>query len=486
MNRLRSFQLTESGDGWRSTRSLVDYERRKGRLPSWLTPRLMTVAVMVIFVLLVVATAATAPQRAAFPHAISECPPLSKGDSIASFRACPFESRLHHLEQSTSLRLLDLGGNKLTSVPASSYTIPRLEVMFLSDNAISELPSFAALTTLRVLSLKKNHLTRLDSNMFPSSLEQLIVTDNQLVTLPMHLPALQLRKIMATRNQLEFLPDDFGGQTRLELMRLSHNRIVSLPPGFWNLPRLAWIALAGNPILGRNDRHHAVDNMIPFEKVSLQQQLGEGTSGTVFHAHYKKESVAVKLYKTASSDGDHLDEMHIAVRVHHPDIVKVYGMFMTPHPGIVMEYLPTFTTLAEPPDVWSTLRCRYPKDLSMSYDTVLAIVAAVARALTYLHSMKIMHGDVYAHNLMVEPGTGRALLGDFGAAWSYAALPAQEHPLIEAVEVRAYGILAQELIQLCSNSERHQLQKLRSLAERCLEPVAVMRPSFVQIVHALA
>ena len=44
-------------------------------------------------------------------------------------------------------------------------------------------------------------------------------------------------------------------------------------------------------------------------------------------------------------------------------------------------------------------------------------------------------------------GAGRALLGDFGAAWSYAALPTQDHALVEAVEIRAFGILAQARLE---------------------------------------
>jgi hypothetical protein len=176
----------------------------------------------------------------------------------------------------------------------------------MSDNALSTLPSFKALTALRVISIRHNNLAQLDVTVFPPHLEQLILTDNILTTLPLLLSSLPLRKIMVTRNRLEHLPDDFGRQTQLELVRLSHNGLVGLPLGFWTLPRLAWVALAGNPILGRTDRHQAIDSTIPFDEVQIKQQIGEGTSGMVYVGVYKQAQVAIKMFKQSSSDGAYM------------------------------------------------------------------------------------------------------------------------------------------------------------------------------------
>lgn len=176
-------------------------------------------------------------------------------------------------------------------------------MLFLSNNRLSTVPSFALLTSLRVLSLRANDLTRLDVNSLPPQLEQLILTDNKLVSLPMHLNALPLRKIMATRNALEFLPDDFASQPQLELVRLSQNGLVALPRGFWSMPRLAWVALASNPLLGRQPTS-PVEDTIRFQDLALEDKLGEGTSGIVYRAQYQNTQVSVKLYKQSGSDGD--------------------------------------------------------------------------------------------------------------------------------------------------------------------------------------
>eukprot|EP00962_Isochrysis_galbana_P051686 scaffold23150_cov124-Isochrysis_galbana.AAC.2 len=68
----------------------------------------------------------------------------------------------------------------------------------------------------------------------------------------------------------------------------------------------------------------------------------------------------------------------------------------------------------------------------------------------------------YAHNILVDPSTGRAKLGDFGAAFYYGLGPharayyswqidltpsAAPHARVyEAIEARAYGILLHELL----------------------------------------
>eukprot|EP00730_Choanoeca_flexa_P015523 TRINITY_DN7146_c0_g1_i1.p2 TRINITY_DN7146_c0_g1~~TRINITY_DN7146_c0_g1_i1.p2 ORF type:complete len:485 (+),score=46.00 TRINITY_DN7146_c0_g1_i1:3187-4641(+) len=484
MARYRSFQLTDSSDGWRSSRSLIDYDRKRPRTFG-ISHRSLCIGLVAVGLLLIVLTV-LARSKNGLPSIMTSCPRIEQNAAIANLQHCAYSSALMKLASSPHLKLLDLGDNKLTTIPEQTLTLRRLEVLFLSNNQLEGGSDLTRLASLRVLSLKSNSLSQLDVRL-PVSLEQLILTDNSLFTLPMGLASLTLRKIMATRNNLELLPDDFSSQTRLELVRLSHNELVSLPIGFWHMPRLAWVALAGNPLLGRSDGQK-LEESIRFRDVELLEKLGEGTSGVVYHGHYGGQDVAVKIYKQSSSDGDYMDELALAARIQHPDIVNVHGVFLNPHAGLVMDYLPGYQPLADPPDVWSTLRCRYNPATQLTYQAVVGILSAVGRALAYLHSIKIAHGDVYAHNVMVHDTTGKALLGDFGASWSYAALPDSEHPLIEAIEMRAFGILAQELAGLAADSVRKdpRLQHIRALAERCLEPVLSMRPTFAEIVRAIA
>ena len=54
----------------------------------------------------------------------------------------------------------------------------------------------------------------------------------------------------------------------------------------------------------------------------------------------------------------------------------------------------------------------------MSCAFAVKVASGVAQALEYLHSKSIAHGDVYAHNMLVDK-KGWATLCDFGASFVY-------------------------------------------------------------------
>lgn len=68
----------------------------------------------------------------------------------------------------------------------------------------------------------------------------------------------------------------------------------------------------------------------------------------------------------------------------------------------------------------------------------------VARAMSYLHEKSICHGDLYAHNVLVDGETGAAVLCDFGASFFY---PSDRHDssVLEGTEVRAFGLMARDM-----------------------------------------
>ena len=77
--------------------------------------------------------------------------------------------------------------------------------------------------------------------------------------------------------------------------------------------------------------------------------------------------------------------------------------------------------------------------------------AGVASAVAHLHARGVVHGDLYAHNTMVD-GQGDALLGDFGAAAVYDPARSPLAARLQRLEVRALGLLVQELVHLVQMS----------------------------------
>ena len=72
-------------------------------------------------------------------------------------------------------------------------------------------------------------------------------------------------------------------------------------------------------------------------------------------------------------------------------------------------------------------------------------------ALNHLHAHGVLHGDLYAHNILWNPATGDAVLSDFGAAMLTGALPSAQRTQLQAIEWRAFAHLENEIAARTSN-----------------------------------
>jgi hypothetical protein len=99
----------------------------------------------------------------------------------------------------------------------------------------------------------------------------------------------------------------------------------------------------------------------------------------------------------------------------------------------------------------------------------------------HLHAQGILHGDLYAHNILWHPEDG-GRLGDFGAAWMTGALDAAQARAFQGLEMRAFGCLLEELLERCNDAPP---QAVATLKDRCLQPDAASRPSFAEALSVL-
>jgi serine/threonine protein kinase len=106
----------------------------------------------------------------------------------------------------------------------------------------------------------------------------------------------------------------------------------------------------------------------------------------------------------------------------------------------------------------------------------------MAAATQHLHSRGILHGDLYAHNIL-HTAQGDALLSDFGAAAFFDERDATLAQGLEKIEVRALGCLLQELSMQCdvAHSYENSHQALAQLAQQCMRDVPSQRPNLQQI-----
>ena len=394
-------------------------------------------------------------------------------------------------ELADSLEILDLSNNALSSLPDDLPRLHKLRIVFCSNNLFTSLPAVLGnCPELSMIGFKANQIREVPAQALPPKLRWLTLTDNAIESLPEELgDCTYLQKLMLAGNRLQSLPASLARCTQLELLRISANRLPSLPAWLQDLPRLSWLACAGN-LFNQSREAAALDDAgmehIDWQRLQLGRQLGEGASGVISQATLDGQPVAVKVFKGAmTSDGLPRSEMAACVSAgNHASLIPILGT-VSAHPqgslALVMPLIDAaYVNLAGPPSLASCTRDIYGEEVRFSLPQLLAIAHGIASAADQLHAHGIVHGDLYAHNILHHPD-GRCLLGDFGAATLFAP----EAPIaaaLQAIEVRAFGVLLAELLARCDASS----PELQQLASACLQEHPLQRPRFEHIASSLA
>jgi hypothetical protein len=441
---------------------------------------------------------------------------LLKSGQLVGHKELRIAAHLHEfpieiLELADSLELLELSNNHLSHLPDAFKQLKKLKVAFFNNNEFETFPAVLAdCPELSMISFKGNRLKALNSRTLSPNLRWLILTDNQLTALPADIGKLnKLQKLMLAGNQLQKLPAEMANCQNLELIRLSANRLQEIPDWLFSLPRLSWLAYAGNPCC---ERAQAIglrleESLPTIDKDTLQlaEVLGQGASGVIYKGLYNPlsqelqttesdfETVAVKLFKgEITSDGLPQDEMLACMAAgKHPNLVNVLGKLHShEQAGLVFSFIsPDYKNLGDPPSLATCTRDTYDAKTAFSLPVVLIIAQGIASAGAHLHANSLMHGDLYAHNILINQ-TGDSILGDFGAATFYASTDTEWGEAHERLEVRAFGCLLEDLLDRCSVADEEvqamkTLNGLRQLQSDCMQLEPRDRPLFLEICKTL-
>lgn len=146
----------------------------------------------------------------------------------------------------------------------------------------------------------------------------------------------------------------------------------------------------------------------------IVDEVGRGGMGTVFRAvhHTRQTEHAIKVFNVANATNraalakKFLAEAKLAAVIRHPNIVRVTdsGTDEDGNPYLVMDFVGEGHTLSD------RLASR-----PTSPDEVLRLYGEIRSALACCHEHGIVHADLKAENVLLDPG-GHAVLADFGIA----------------------------------------------------------------------
>jgi len=143
------------------------------------------------------------------------------------------------------------------------------------------------------------------------------------------------------------------------------------------------------------------------------REIGRGGMGVVFLARdialHRLVAIKVLRYEFTASD-EHRErfrrEARLTARLSHPGIVPVYGFGEVGDlVYIVMKYVHG-----------ESLAQRLRREGRIPADEVRRLLRDLALALDSAHRDGVIHRDLKAENILLERGTGRAMLTDFGVA----------------------------------------------------------------------
>lgn len=153
-----------------------------------------------------------------------------------------------------------------------------------------------------------------------------------------------------------------------------------------------------------------LDYEILWEDLTIGEQVGQGSCGTVYHALWYGSDVAVKVFSRQEYSEDVIfsfrQEVSLMKRLRHPNILLFMGAVTSPERlCIVTEFLPR----------GSLFRLLQRNMGKLDWRRRIHMALDVARGVNYLHHCNppIIHRDLKSSNLLVDKNW-TVKVGDFG------------------------------------------------------------------------
>jgi len=167
-------------------------------------------------------------------------------------------------------------------------------------------------------------------------------------------------------------------------------------------------------------------------RYAIERELGRGGMGIVYLARDLRleRVIAIKLLpperaRDAAARERFVREARMAAQLSHPHIIPIHAV---EEAGEFVFFVMSFVD-------GETLGARVRRDGPLKPHDAARFLREVAWALAYAHRQGVVHRDVKPDNILIERGSGRALVADFGIARSAGAQALSgEHELVGTPE----------------------------------------------------
>ena len=155
------------------------------------------------------------------------------------------------IAQLDSLRSLDLNHNRLKLTKSDVKHASKVKKLSIGGNNIDKLPENIGILQCTNLNLGKNKLSSLPASFADlKQVHHLIFYENEFVTIPKEISGFEnLQHLDFYKNHIKKIPDFVGNYEKLRFLYLSYNEIESIPDTLRNLKNLTYFYVHHNKIL---------------------------------------------------------------------------------------------------------------------------------------------------------------------------------------------------------------------------------------------
>lgn len=151
----------------------------------------------------------------------------------------------------------------------------------------------------------------------------------------------------------------------------------------------------------------------PEKNYKVEEVVGKGTFGVVYRATDKTTQQCVAIKKVLQDKRYKNRELQIMRLLHHPNVLEIRDHYYTQQGS--QEYLNVVVDFFEE-NLYDLNRKRVRKGEGIPPLLVKVYTYQMLKAINYLAALSVAHRDIKPHNILVDPGTNKLVVCDFGSA----------------------------------------------------------------------